>query len=277
MKNKASMSKVSEHIEAGTLELEEDSIILGKELSISLGAFTGDYVRITTPGLKKARSLKVAAISNSGMYEYDLNVAYVRLDTAQEIFGMGDSVSGIGIDTDNIYKAAGIKDHLSGILSPSCYIRTWMDLNKNLFSALKLEKWAMFVILTLIVIVAALNIISTLSVMVTQKAKDIGILKAIGATRRSIAILFAMLGSIIGLVGITAGVFLGAGISFLIKRYNFIQLPKDIYYISSLPVRLDITDSVIIAVSALAISLIASLYPAIQASRLQPADTLRYE
>lgn len=153
-----------------------------------------------------------------------------------------------------------------------------MDMNRNLFSALKLEKFAMFVILTLIVIVAAFNIVSTLTVMVTEKAKDIGILKAIGATKAVIMTIFSLQGFIIGLIGVILGAGGGIGLSLLLKKYRFAILPGDIYYgINYLPVKINAVDYLVIIAAALLISLIASIYPAYQASRLNPVDALRYE
>jgi lipoprotein-releasing system permease protein len=153
-----------------------------------------------------------------------------------------------------------------------------MELNSNLFSAIKLEKWAMFVILTLIVIVAALNIVSTLSVMVVDKTKDIGILKAIGAGRNAIMAIFSLHGLTIGLLGVILGCASGIGLSLFLKNNHFRILPESIYYgINYLPVRVNISDSLTIAICALLISFIASIYPAYQASRIGPADALRYE
>jgi len=203
--NKTDMSKLKDHIQAGDLNPGKDGIILGSELSAALGVFIGDEIRIITSSSKGAKNFKVRGVFTSGMYEYDLNLAYVNLSTASILFDMSGSVSGIGIDIDNIDNAVFVKGKLREILAPSYYVRTWMDLNKNLFSALKLEKWAMFVILTLIVIVAALNIVSTLTVTVTQKAKDIGILKAIGSTKKAIITIFSLQGIIIGFCGAAIG------------------------------------------------------------------------
>jgi len=275
--NATDLSKVSRYIIAGSAKPKEGGIIIGSELSIMLGAFLGDELGVITPSSSKMKTLKVTGIFSSGMYEYDLNLAYVDLASCAKLFGMDKRINGIGIDIDDIRNAANVKGQLKKVLAPGYYVRTWQEMNRSLFSALKLEKWAMFVILTLIIIVAALNIVSTLTVMVTQKAKDIGILKAIGATKKVVMAVFSMQGIMIGGLGAIFGAIGGIGLSLLLKRYHFISLPKDIYYISEIPVKINITDSLIIVASAVLISFLASIYPAYQASRLNPADALRYE
>lgn len=275
--NTTDISKLAAHMQLGDIRLGKDRIILGSELSAALGAFVGDELGVITPSSKKIGKLEVAGIFSSGYYEYDLNLAYVSLDSASRLFGMEGLVGGIGVDIDDIKNAASVKHALEEIL-PGYYIRTWMDMNRNLFSALKLEKFAMFVILTLIVIVAAFNIVSTLTVMVTEKAKDIGILKAIGATKAVIMTIFSLQGFIIGLIGVILGAGGGIGLTLVLKKYRFAILPGDIYYgINYLPVKINAVDYLVIIAAALLISLIASIYPAYQASRVHPAEALRYE
>lgn len=275
--NETDASKVAGYIIAGSPRPKEDTIVIGSELSIMLGAFLGDELSVITPSSDKAKPFRITGIFTSGMYEYDLNLAYADLDSCSKLFGMDKRINGIGIDIDNIGNAAPVKQQLKTILAPGYYVRTWQEQNRNLFSALRLEKWAMFVILALIIVVAALNIISTLTVMVTQKSKDIGILKAIGATKRFVMFVFSLQGIIIGVLGAIWGALGGIGLSFMLKRYHFITLPKDIYYISEIPVKIDIGDSLIIIISAVIISFAASIYPAYQASCLNPVDALRYE
>jgi len=278
LENDTDRAKLFSHMETGKIDLDHNHIILGKELAITLGAFLGDEIQVITPSSSKPVKFKVSGVFNSGMYEYDLNLAYVRLENAASLFKMGNSVSGIGIDIDNINNAMSVKKSLRKVLKRSFYVRTWQDLNRNLFAALRLEKCAMFVILTLIVIVAALNIVSTLSVMVTQKAKDIGILKAIGSTRKIILSIFSLQGLLIGSLGVLIGTVSGMGLTFLLDRYRFPILPENIYYgINYLPVKIDIIDSVVVGIAAVLISFVASIYPAYQASRLDPVDALRYE
>ena len=277
-KNKTDLSKIKKNLYTGELTLVDSNIILGKELSIALGAFIGDEIEVVTSLMAKPRKFKVSGIFNSGMYEYDLNLAYIGLDNASTLFKTRGIATGIGVELDRIDAAAHVKKLIRKRLPGEYYVRTWMDLNRNLFAALKLEKIAMFVILILIVIVAALNIISTLTVMVTEKTKDIGILKSIGATQNMIMIIFSTQGLVIGFLGAAIGLLGGLGLSSVLGYFRFPILPETIYYgINYLPVRVNIGDSFIIMASALLISFVASLYPAYQASRLEPVDALRYE
>jgi lipoprotein-releasing system permease protein len=276
--NTTDKDKIAKHVYAGAFDLSGDNIIIGKELSMVLGAFVGDEMEIMTSFSSRPRKFKVAGIFHSGMYEYDLNLAYVSLDKASSMFSSGLAVNGIGIELESAARSSEVKGQIKDIVPYDFYTRTWLELNQNLFSALRLEKFAMFVILTLIVIVAALNIISTLTVMVTDKRKDIGILKAIGTTRQTIMHIFALQGIVIGFFGVTIGSFAGAGLVFMLDKWRFPILPESVYYgINYLPVKVSINDSMIVLSAALIISFLASVYPAYQASRLEPVDALRYE
>jgi lipoprotein-releasing system permease protein len=202
----------------------------------------------------------------------------VNLSAAQRFLGIGDRVTGIEVRVDDIYKADQVAKAISKALDGYPYwTRDWMRMNKNLFSALKLEKIVMFIILTLIIIVAAFNIIGTLIMVVLEKTRDIAILKSMGATRKSIMKIFMFEGVIIGLVGTVLGLVGGYGLCQLLATYKFIELPRDVYYISTLPVKMDSIDTILIALAAIIISLAATLYPAWQASRLDPAEAIRYE
>jgi len=259
-------------------------IILGKELAKNLGVLKGDVVYLISsrgmispigylPAMKR---FEVVGLFESGMYEYDGSLAYVDLEDAQKILNMKGSVTGIEVRVDDIYNARNIAKKIVSELGFPYWARDWMRMNHNLFSALKLEKTVMFIILALIVLVAAFNIASTLIMMVMGKTKDIAILKAMGAMDSSIRKIFIYKGMIIGAVGTLFGVFLGFIICKLLEKYKFIQLPGDVYYISTLPVRLEALDVFMIASAAMAICFLATLYPASQASKLNPIEAIRY-
>lgn len=259
-------------------------IILGKELARNLGVGEGDAVYlISSQGmispigyLPAMKRFKVAGLFESGMYEYDGSLAYINLKDAQKILHMEGAVTGIEVRVKDIYDARNIAEKIVSNLGFPYWAKDWMQMNHNLFSALKLEKTVMFIILALIVLVAAFNIASTLIMMVMGKTKDIAILKAMGAQDSSIKKIFIFNGMIIGFVGTTLGVCLGFIMCELLEKYKFIELPGDVYYISTLPVRLNPMDVLIIAAAALIICFVATLYPARQASKLNPVEAIRY-
>ncbi len=259
-------------------------IILGKELARNLGVLKGDAVYLISsrgmispigylPAMKR---FEVVGLFESGMYEYDGSLAYINLKDAQKILNMKGSVTGIEVRVDDIYDARNVAKKIVSELGFPYWARDWMQMNHNLFSALKLEKTVMFIILALIVLVAAFNIASTLIMMVMGKTKDIAILKAMGAMDSSIRKIFIYKGMIIGAVGTSLGVCLGFIICKLLEKYKFIQLPGDVYYISTLPVRLEALDVFMIASAAMVICFLATLYPASQASKLNPIEAIRY-
>ena len=259
-------------------------VILGKELARNLGLGVGGAVYLISsrgmispmgylPAMKR---FQVAGLFESGMYEYDGSLAYIHLKDAQKILHMEDSVTGIEVRVNDIYNARHIADKIIADIGFPYWARDWMQMNHNLFSALKLEKTVMFIILALIVLVAAFNIASTLIMMVMGKTKDIAILKAMGAMDGSIRKIFIFKGMVIGFMGTTLGVCLGFILCKLLEKYKFIELPGDVYYISTLPVRLEALDVFIIAAGAMVICFIATLYPARQASKLNPVEAIRY-
>ncbi|WP_447975570.1 lipoprotein-releasing ABC transporter permease subunit [Nitrospira sp. Kam-Ns4a] len=258
-------------------------IILGKELAMRLGAFVGDPVNVVSPVgsisaigmVPKIRVFKVVAVFESGMYEYDSSLAYIALGEAQKFFNMGDTVTGIEVKVDDIFRAGDIATAIQVELGFPFLARDWMQLNRNLFSALKLEKTMMFLLLVLITIVASFNIVSTLTMIVTEKQREIAILKVMGATRQGIMRIFMLNGLVIGLVGTAIGVPLGYTFLWLIQTYW--TFDPTVYYISHVPVHIQATDVLLVSFSAILISFTATLYPSWQAAKLDPAAALRYE
>lgn len=258
-------------------------IIVGKELAARLGTFLGDAINVVsptgTPGplgiIPKIRKFEVVGIFDSGMYEYDSSLAYISIGTAQDFFNLGDAVTGVEVKVDDIFQADRIAKTIEDALGFPYWARDWMRLNKNLFSALQLEKMMMFVILILIILVASFNIVGTLTMIVVEKSREIAILKAMGATRREVMRIFMVDGLVIGGIGTIIGIPLGYFVCFLL--HTFYTLPSDVYYISHLPVTIRAVDVTLVSLSAVTISFIATLYPSWQAARLNPSEALRYE
>lgn len=271
------VNKIEEYlIEGDVLNLDSQGAVVGKELARFLGLQLADRLSLQA-SKEKIYDLKVDGIFSSGMYEYDSELVFLHINQAKQMFKLRNA-SGIAITLNNLDKTALVKDEIQRILGYNYYVRTWIEANQNFFAALKLEKVTMFIILSLIVLVAAFNIASTLIVMVVQKTRDIGILKALGMTRRRIRRIFAYEGLTIGIIGITLGAWLGWLICFLLKRYQFIKLPADIYYLDHLPVSLSLwPDVFLIIIAALIITVLSTIYPALRAGRLRPVEALRYE
>lgn len=259
-------------------------IILGKQLAASLGVIRGDSIHMITPRgmLSPAGHIpamvkyKVADLFESGMYEFDGALSFVTLNQAQKMLRMPASVTGIEIRLANLDQADRFQEKIQQILGSGYKVENWKQINRNLFSALRLEKTVMFIILALIVLVAAFNIAGSLVMMVLEKRRDIAILKTMGATAKSIGRIFVVKGVAIGLAGTTLGTSAGLILCTLLERYAFIHLPADVYYITSLPVNLKTTDVFMIAFCAILICFAATLYPARQAATIDPVEAIRH-
>ena len=294
------VTELAHNLKAGRLEdlkggKEGDppGIILGVELAKHLSVSLNDSIQVISPlgtvtpmgMMPKMRRFRVKGIFYSGMYEFDNTMAYVSLESAQKFFSMGDRVTGIEIKTNDIYKVKEIGQEIRRKMGFPFWTKDWMEMNRNLFSALRLEKIAMFIILVLIVLVAAFNIISTLIMVVMEKNKDIAILKSMGASSRSILKIFTIEGGVIGVVGTILGTILGLAAAFNLEKitdfveslFGFKILSSDVYYIDKLPSQVNPLDVILIVLTAVLISLLATLYPSWRASKLDPAEALRYE
>ncbi len=267
------------------LELEDASphIILGWRLAKNLGVNAGDRVKLVLPEgratvlgfLPKIRTLTVVGIFETGLYEFDATLAFVPLGLAQQLSGT-KGVSHLEVRLNDPFYAGEFSNILSKKLGFPYWVVDWRRMNASLFSALKLEKAAMFVILTLIVVVAAFNIVAALIMLVGEKRADIAILKSMGASDRSILRIFMLTGFLLGSSGMLLGVIGGLFLCFLISRYPIVKLPSDIYYVDRLPVLVQGADVTLIAFAALVLALLATIYPAKQAAKLPPAEVLRY-
>jgi len=262
-----------------------DPIIVGTELAKSLGVFVGDTVLVTSPQgyitpfqiVPKFRHFRVVGIFDSGFYDFDATWAFTTLRAAQRLFDLAEVVSVIEFRVDDIYQAQPIAEVIRRAAGPGYETTTWMEQNRSVFSALRLERLVTILTIGLIVIVAALNIFITLAMMVMEKHRDIAVLMSMGAKQRQVWAIFTLHGLLIGAVGTFLGLTLGYALSWLGERYKLIPLQADIYALSSVPFHARPGDGVWIALAALAISFVATLYPAMAAARLNPTDILRYE
>ena len=260
-------------------------IVLAKELAKNLGVKQGDIISLISPGESRSsiiqfpvmKQFEVSGFFKSGLYEYDNSFAYIHLRDAQKILRTGDSVTGIEVRVNNIYKARNIAKLIDTQLGLPYRAQDWMQLNQTLFQAMKTERRVMFIILTLTILVAAFSIASTLIMMVIGKTRDIAILKAMGASNKSIRKIFVFNGMIIGLIGTSLGLCLGLLLCTILKHYDITHLTGGIYYlINTVPVKLETLDIISIIAATLAICFLATIYPARQAAKINPVDSIRY-
>jgi lipoprotein-releasing system permease protein len=269
-------------------DAQHRGVVLGKLLASRFNKWPGDSINLLSAGgakmnpvtggvVPRVETFEVTGIVSTGMYEYDNSYAFVAMDKAQNLAGLGDGVTGIEVKTTDRWQASGVASQLVGALGWPYRTVDWEEQNHSLFQALKLEKLGMGVILLLIVLVAAFNIVSTLTMVVADKTKEIGILKAMGLPARSIRRIFFAQGLVIGVVGTVFGLILGFAAALALDKYQFIKLDPQVYFIDHLPVSTQPMDVVWIILASIAIAAIATVYPSVQASRLFPIEAIRHE
>lgn len=266
-------------------EAKRDEVLLGRDLAFNIGASVGDVVKVlTTPStlspfglVPRAEKLRVTGIFRTGLFEFDASMAMVPLNTAQKLLNLDDRINMVQISIEDVFAAARVRENIKPVLPVDTYATTWMEMNKPLFSALKLEKKLMFLTITLIVFVAALNIIATLILMVMEKTRDIGVLKAMGATAESIQKIFFFQGAMIGILGTGIGTILGLVWCWLANSFELIKVPADVYQIAFVPFRIQVLDLLLIIGVALLISFLSTLFPSHRASKVDSARALKYE
>lgn len=261
-------------------------IIVGDELARRLGLYVGSRANLLSPAGQKGasgyspriRPFEVVGIFKTGMFEYDSSLAFVSLGAARDVLGLPPGfLSGIEITVSDLFRADETAIRLAEALGAPFYVRTWMDMNANLFAALKLEKIGMFILLAMVVLIGSFSIVTSLVMLVMEKTRDIAVMMSMGATRGMIRRIFMLQGCIIGLVGTLLGYGFGLGLGWLLKRYRFIKLPENVYTLDHLPISITLSDVLIVGASAMLLCFLATLYPARQAARLEPAEALRYE
>ena len=272
---------------AADLEREgTPGLIIGEELAKRLGLGMGSRVNLLSPSGQKTtsgyaprvRPFEVVGIFKTGMFEYDSSLGFVTLAAARDVLGLPENyLSGVELTVDDVYRADKISTLVSTELGSPFYVRSWMEMNANLFAALKLEKIGMFILLAMVVLIGSFSIVTTLVMLVMEKTRDIAIIMSMGATSGMIRRIFMFQGTIIGVIGTLLGYALGLSLGWLLKRYQFIKLPENVYTLDHLPIIISLSDVLIIGASAMLLCFLATLYPARQASRLQPAEALRYE
>jgi len=259
-------------------------VILGRQLSFRLGASVGDSVVVISPtamasmlAAPKMMRFVVTGIFETGIYEYDDLYLYIPLNSGQDLFDLGNSVSGLELRLDDMNLASGVVNQIDERLGYPYYPRSWEEMHRTLFRWMKIEKWMYTILMSLIILVAAFNIISSQIMIVLEKRREIGILKAMGATRQSIMRIFMYEGLFVGLTGTFLGLLLGWGLCRAQQVYKFFSLPGDVYFLNSLPVKMQPLDFIIIAAVSLSLTLLATVYPARRAGMLDPVEAIRYE
>lgn len=279
------VSDLPQHMRLGELELTRDGlpgIVLGRFLAERLDVVPGDTVVVFSPAgvtgplsTPQVKQFVLTGTFQTGLFEFDDVLAYMDIGTAQKVFLRKDNVDGLEIKIADMFKADQVRDEIEAKFGPDLYVRTWYELRSTLFSWMKIEKWMWTTVLSIIIIVAAFNILSTLIMVSMEKRRDIGILKAMGARDKDIAAVFSLQGLIVGVSGAILGTLIGFAVCFGQQHYKWIALPSDIYFLDALPVKMMPFDFLIVIVIAIALAYLGSLYPARKASQLSPVEAIR--
>ena len=285
VEREAQVSRLAEYLVLGTFPRNDDDVVIGTELSAVIRAGLGDRLQLVSPVDGKTHGLLVSGIFRSGMYETDAFMVGVTLSRAQRFYDLEGGVHGLSVKLDELERSTAMQQAVQERLGGSYIVRTWMELNPALFGALRVEKLVMFVIVTLVIVVAALNIMSMLTMSVMEKTKEIGVLRALGATRWSVATLFLVQGCIVGLLGIGLG--LAGGLALTLNLNTLVRgaeaafgislFPPSVYYLDTIPTQIHTTDVTAVITAAFCLAVLAGTYAAIRAARLAPVEALRYE
>lgn len=278
---------MTRHLKFGRLPENPDEVLLGIDLAEEIRAHTGDTLLVATPFgstetvaamlMPKMTDFVVSGLFDAGMYQYNSELIYIPLETASRIFGMEGGVSGVEMRIRDIYKAPQISERIEAKLGYPFRTNNWIELNGSLFAALALEKKLMFLLLLLVIIVAAFNIITTLIMIVMEKTTEIGVLKTLGLTDVSVMKVFLVQGFLINLIGTVTGIAAGLVACYFLGKYQFINIPGNVYLLDKLPVQVNPVDILLVIGVSLLLSLLATLYPALTASRMNPVEAIRYE
>jgi len=279
------VSELPQHIYSGRLDFSRDGmpgILLGRFLAERMEVTVGDTVVLFSPAgmtstfsAPAVKKFVITGIFQTGLFEFDDAITYIDISTARELFRRGDNVDGLEIKLDDMYQAAKVKPIIEQKITGPYYVQTWFELRRTLFSWMKIEKWMWTTILSLVIIVAAFNILSTLIMVAMEKRRDIGILKAMGARDRDVARIFSAQGLIVGLIGSFLGTLLGFLICLGQLHFKWIALPSDIYFLDALPVKMEPLDFALVIVIAVVLSYLGAVYPARRAAALLPVDAIR--